>query len=229
MSGGSVTVRVVERDRLRLMEQLDMLTLPPKERRKFLRKVIGDIRRQSKENVRAQRTVDGAPMPPRKHGRRKRKMMKGLGRTVEEKVTGDYSAEVGWRKSGPARTAYRHHHGVPEDWSRGRARKAYGTPDYKKAATKRQARSLIREGYRAPRRKKRGKGITLKRVSKKWIEENMSLGQAGVILRLMRTGTRRGKTRWTVDVPARPFLGVPAAEADRYVTDLARQALAGLR
>lgn len=214
-----------KKNRLRLHEQLDLLTLPPKSRRRVMNRIAMDVRRDSKKNIRAQRTIRNRAMEPRKSKRRRRKMLMGLNKKMVTVHKGDLHAEVTWKNTFTGKIAYRHQHGVPENWSAHRARKAYGVPDYKKPATPAQAKSLIAEGYRRRVRKKRGKGCALKRVSQKWIRENLTLGKAGLILRLMREGKARGKQFWKVTPAARPFLGTTPENADALLTDLARQAL----
>jgi len=53
----------------------------------------------------------------------------------------------------------------------------------------------------------------------------MTLGQAGLVLRLMRTNTRKGKQLWTIKVPERPILGASPESADIYLTAMAQEAL----
>lgn len=217
------------RARLRLHEQLDLLSLPTPMRRRVVRKMALEVRKGTRANIRAQKTVSGAAMEPRKAGRARRKMLRGLGRGMRVRVTSPESAEVGWPNRLTSHIAYRHQTGQPETWTAGKARKVYGVPDYKSPATRAQAKSLIAEGYRLRVRKQRGKGCALRRVSQRWIRENLSLGQAGVILRMMRDGKRKGKQRWEMRTPARPFLGVDPAKYDEALNDIARQALAAVR
>lgn len=142
------------------------------------------------------------------------------------RIVNDHSAVVTWKQAGQAKIAYRHHHGVPEDYTAKKAERVYGRPDYRKPATPAQAKALNREGFRRRVARKRGKGgAVLKRVPQKWIRDNMSLGQAGLILRLMRTGSTKGVQRWEIEVPERPVLGATPADADKLLTAMAQNAL----
>ena len=69
----------------------------------------------------------------------------------------------------------------------------------------------------------RGRLARLKRVSAKWLQEHISLGQAGLILRLLQTGERRGKQSWLDTPPARPFLGVRPEEVNTIHESLAQE------
>lgn len=105
-----------------------------------------------------------------------------------------------------------------------------GQPDYSAEATDLQAKALIREGFkRFVGRYKGGnkKGQAKKRrVSKAWIKENMTVGQAGLVLRLMRENTNdpsklpAGKTAWVITVPPRAFFGVNQTEVKEMTTEL---------
>ncbi len=101
-------------------------------------------------------------------------------------------------------------------------------PDYKARATRAQAKALLREGYRLMVPAKGG-GRRPKRVTVQWIEEKMTLGQAGLILRLIRTGQTRGKQSWRDTVPARPFLGVTPQQAEDLSQKLVKSLLKAAR
>lgn len=215
--------------RLRLIEQLELLALPPRTRRAVLKRMATEIRKDSRRNIRAQSTVHGTAMEKRRGTRVRRKMLRGLGKSMKIYARGSDRAEVTWANALTARIADRHQHGGAEDWTAGKARKVYGVPDYSQPASRTQAKALKDAGYRLRVRRPNGKGCTLKRVPIKWICENLSSGQAGVILRLLRDGTAKGARRWTVDTPARPFLGPKPGDESRLLNDLAKQALSDIR
>lgn len=48
------------------------------------------------------------------------------------------------------------------------------------------------------------------------------MGQAGLILRLLRTEKLTGKKSWETGIPARPFLGVTDLQAEQYSERFAR-------
>ena len=67
------------------------------------------------------------------------------------------------------------------------------------------------------------------RVTVQWIEEKMTLGQAGRILRLIGTGQAKGKQSWRDTVPARPFLGVTPQQAEELSRKLVKSLLKAAR
>lgn len=222
---------VDRKSRLKLKEQLQILAMEPREQRKLVMTMARTMRKQAAVNIRQQQTVDGRAMAPRKDARNKRRLLRGLakakiggGKGLTVYGRGTNAAEVTYGNKVSGQIAYRHQHGVPEPWNKKKAEKVYGRPDYNKPATRAQAKSLIAAGYRAPVKRKRGKGTRLKRVSVKWIRENMTLGQAGRILRHLRD-VGHSKTRWEVDPPARPFLGATPEHAEEMLQDLARQTI----
>lgn len=98
-------------------------------------------------------------------------------------------------------------------------------------ATLRQAKALIRKGYKKPVKVKGGK-IGLKRVSAKEICETMSSMQASWILRLLVKGDvskdspkAKGKQSWIIKVPARPFLGATEKDAGDLLNKLSQMVL----
>jgi phage gpG-like protein len=209
----------------RLGKQLDALGGEIKGRMKAARKLAGYVRTQDRRNIRRQETVDGAPFAPRKRQRADRAMLAGLANTmtvVSQPRLGGVA--VTWKNALTAKIAYRHQHGVGEDWTPEKAAKVYGRPDYKAACTRSQAKALLREGYRLMVPMKGG-GRRPMRVTVGWLESRLSLGQAGIILRLMRTKKAQGAQSWRDTVPERPFLGVTPGEADKMCEKLAKTVL----
>lgn len=226
MSANAVSFRDDRRGRLRLKEQLDVLALPPVKRKKLVRRMAQDVRRDARQNIRKQKTVSGQAMEPRARKRRKAKMMRGLGRQMEAFAKGDNTGVVSWKDGKTAAIAATHHHGKTVRINSSSHKRAAGTPDYHGDATRAQAKALLAEGYRHPVKGKNGKR-RLKRVSQKWIRENMTIGQAGLILRTLRD--QESKKSWTVKVPARPVLGADPADTEQFMDSLARHALAELK
>lgn len=208
--------------------QLARLTDRIQDHQRLARKAGGQVAKYSKARVRKQQALTGGPFAPRKASERKktsakRRMLLKLGKTlsVASRAYQGGGIAVTWKNRVVATTAYRHQHGLGEDWNPAKARKVYGVPDYQSPCTQRQARALLKEGYRLTVPAKGG-GRRLKRVSAGWLQKNMPLGQAGLILRMMRTGKARGKQYWQDTPPGRPFLGVTGAEAEAITTDMAK-------
>ncbi|MGB3222532.1 MAG: hypothetical protein WBB23_07005 [Desulforhopalus sp.] len=225
MSQPVLTIDTDRRSRLRLSEQLEVLSMSPRRRRRFLKKIGSSTIRDTRQNARAQRTITGSRMEPRA-SKKKRRMFRAMAKGMNTRIKNDHSADVTWKNQGQAKTAYRHHHGVPENFTASRAKKQYGVPDYKGKATPAQAKALNKEGFRLRVARKRGQGgAILKKVSQKWIRDNLTIGKAGLILRLMRTESPHGKQSWKIKVPARPILGATPEDADKYLTAMAANAL----
>jgi len=209
----------------RLGKQLDSLGSGIKDRMKQARKLAGYVRTQDRRNIRRQETVDGAPFAPRKRQRADRAMLAGLAKTMTiVSKPGLGGVAVTWKNPLTAKIAYRHQHGVGEDWTPEKAAKVYGRPDYKASCTRSQAKALLREGYRLMVPMKGG-GRRPMRVTVGWLESRLSLGQAGIILRLMRTKKSQGAQSWRDNVPERPFLGVTPGEAEKMCEKLAKTVL----
>lgn len=214
---------------LRLMDKIDVLTMNPRRHRRLLKEISKGVRSDMRNNIRGQKTVTGSAMAPRAN-KKKRRMFSKMAKGMKTIVPNDHQANITWKQSGQAKMAFRHHHGVPENFTAGKAARINGVPNYKKPATPAQAKALNKEGFRRKVSRKRGKGkAILKRVSQKWIRENMTLGQAGLVLRLMRTNTRKGKQSWKVEVPERPILGATPRDANKYLTAMATNALQEIR
>lgn len=204
-----------------------------RERQKYARRMGGYVRTLSRQNIKRQRTVDGAAMTPRRKRREARPMLMGLARQMSVRAAsgeggGAQGVAVSWDNGLMAAIGYRHQHGIGEDWSPLRASKVYGQPDYKARATRRQAQALLREGYRLMVPAKGG-GRRPKRVTVQWIQQKMSLGQAGLILRLLRTGQTKGAQAWRDTVPDRPFLGVTSQQAEELAQKFVKSLLKAAR
>ncbi|MCO1336391.1 hypothetical protein MO867_18825 [Microbulbifer sp. OS29] len=166
------------------------------------------MRAYSRKRLREQRGLDGKSWKKRKNG--KKKMLRGLSKKMRARSVG-LSGEVFFANGKTAEIAYQHQHGMPEEWTGKKAEKVYGKPDYKDPATRYQARALKKEGYkvRLPNGRK-------KKPTMRWIMENLSLGQAGLILRILRDDP--GESRWVIELPDRSFLGTTRQEIDKLAS-----------
>lgn len=191
-----------------LLRQTKALNLPPNVKKAFLRRLAQDFVKDSRERVKMQRTISGAPFAP---GKRKKKMLTRLGRTMKF-WAGPEQVKIGWQKDFTGKIARGQQEGFTEHYTAhkaGRAAKRWGEPDYGADATTAQAKALIKAGYKRPsgvyKGGKKAGSRRLQRVSAKWISENMTVGQAGFILRLLRE--KDPKKAWEIKVPARPAFG----------------------
>jgi len=220
-----ITLDTDQRSTLRLADQINVLTMSPAQRRRLLRKIGKETRADMRKNIQRQQTVTGSAMAPRA-SKKKKRMFSKMAKGMVTRIRNDHKVIVTWKQPGPAKVAYRHHHGIAEDFTAAKAARINGVPDYQKPATPAQAKALNKEGFRRRVARKRGKGSAiLKRAPQKWIRDNMTLGQAGLVLRLMRTNTRKGKQRWEIKPPARPILGATPGDANSYLTAMATNAL----
>nr|DAK68642.1 MAG TPA: virion morphogenesis protein [Caudoviricetes sp.] len=178
-----------------------------------------EVRKYSRKNIRRQQSVDGVPFPPRRDKRDKRKLLQSIGKRLEVIGGPDSGVLVSWKEALWGTAAYRNQHGVGKDWTPAGIRRQRGTPDYNAPATRKQAKLLVRNGYRAGGKK------AFHRVTVRWIETHMTLGGAGLALRILLTGKARGKQRWNDAPPAREFLGVTQAQTDEIINKVAQDCL----
>ncbi|WP_299940128.1 hypothetical protein [uncultured Microbulbifer sp.] len=199
---------------LKLRQQLQLLKLPPAKQRRIGGLLARKVRTYSRKRLREEKGLDGKAWKERKHGHKggRKKMLRGLSKRTRAKSTG-LGGLVFFANSKTAQIAYQHQHGEPEEWTGQKAEKVYGQPDYEAPATRYQARALKKEGYKV-----RLPGGRKKKPTLRWITENLTLGQAGLILRKMRDDP--GKSRWVIELPQRSFLGVTAWEVSELASKI---------
>lgn len=197
---------------LSVQQQLRALRLPAGKRRTINRALTRKVASFSRVRIRQQRGLDGRAWEARKTGRGK--MLRGLSKRMQIQA----HSEGGKIRFMGGKVAYKQQHGFKETFDADKAAKRYGGSGNtdNKPATRSQARRLKALGYR----RKRGKRYS--KPTQAWIMRNMSMGQAGAIIRAMAGGTR--KDEWTVELPARSFLGVTDSD-DEMLLDLLVQKL----
>ncbi|WHI46799.1 phage virion morphogenesis protein [Microbulbifer sp. VAAF005] len=198
---------------LKARQQLALLKLPPAKQRRIGGTLARKVRTYSRKRLREQRGLDDKSWEKRKKGpkrqRGKGKMLRGFSKRMRARSTG-LGGEVFFADKNTAQIAYQHQHGIAEEWDGQKAEKVYGKPDYKAPATRRQARALKKEGYKV-----RLPGGRKKKPTLRWITENLTLGQAGLILQVLRDEPKENS--WVIELPERSFLGT----TDREVSELA--------
>lgn len=193
-----------------LRQQMQLLKLPAARRKRMLGQIGRKVRVYSRKRLRGQRGLDGQPWEKRKEQKHKknnqkmfRKFSKGLAvYSSADKVDITFSNYV------TGLIAKKHHEGIDELMPAARAEKQKGVPDYDAPATRRQAKRLREAGYRV----RRAKGKGWKVPSIKHIVETMTLGQAGMVLRMMRGAD--SKASWVIPTEKRDFLGATQKEID---------------
>jgi phage virion morphogenesis protein len=247
MTSPDIRIDTDRPSRLKLAEQIDVLTMRRPERRKLIRGVLSDIRDKARANAREHKTVTGEKFVPRSKqtekkwklaGKPKRKMLMKIARSLSLIVRGDYRGVVTYRNGTTAKIAYAHQHGMVATHSAKRNRPPWAKKDKsKEPATIAQAKALNRNGYRHPEARTRGKGgAVLKKKPIRWfLEKNdkdkphMTFDQAALILHKLKHGNKKKPSTWKVKLPARPFLGCTPAESEFYLTEMAQATLANIR
>lgn len=204
----------VKFDEGRSKEQLAFLQLKPNKRRNILRRVIRTTNKSSKERITKQTDLAGKTWQGRANGKKK-KMLTKLKKFMKVRHSAN-DASVYFSGGNSGKIARAHQEGISLD-----AGKPKGSAAQNKEgpATRNLARALIAEGYKIPRRK--GKGS--KRPSIKWITENLSINQAGFLLRDLKGSS--SKSTWQIDLPARSFLGQTQGEEKQQMNFILNQAM----
>jgi len=182
----------------------------PQTRNKILKKIGSEIRKNSKKRATAQTDLTDTTFA--KHARgRKRKMLTRLAQRMVVKDISDEGATVGWSNSFEGGIADQHHFGTQRTFTR-RSFGENSTENVNKddQCTRRQAKALIEAGYK---RRRAGRPAVTPTI--RWLVENMTVGQAGAILRALRGGA---KESWLITLPARQFLGVSETESAEIIT-----------
>lgn len=209
-------LRVDVNGQLNALQRLKLLRMPPAKRRRLLNLMGNQVRKSSRARIRQQKNINGQPWAPRKDGRRK--MLRGLGKDLRVYAS-DKSVSVTYANRLTGSIAKAQQEGITETFTAEQAAKKYGEPDYNAPATTKQARALKEQGFTVKR--KTGKGR--KKATQKWIKQNLTLGQAGAILRDMRD--RESKKSWVIKLPPRAFLGASASDVKQYVQTIFNETL----
>lgn len=203
---------------------------------KIVRRAARQVMKSAKDRVRKQVDMnDGAfgdYSTNTRHKRpRRRKMLFRLVNKLRVIPVSSNTIAVGWYNRVDEIIAAKHQYGFSQninkrDLAEADSQRSKAPISYKQAgiqsqfgptrsvrhATRQQAIALIMANYKVHitgRGKDRviakGKGAE-KTPSIKWITENLTLGEAGLILRKLRKDG--GREQWRTTLPARPFLGI---------------------
>lgn len=197
-------------------ESLKLLALPAAKRKRLLWRAAKGIVKLSKANIRNQQTPDGTSWERRKRG--KGKMLRGLGQLIVITEKPDAAIVRLSRGSmdvhaGIIGSAHQHGH----DFKRTAEQAAmYKRPDASLMSTRMQAKKLRKLGYTRPG-KKAGKRAP---ASLKWIQENLSYNQAGLLIR--KLSKKEPKRSWTIRLPSRPFIGATQEQRQKVFAEALR-------
>lgn len=198
---------------VKLKKQIAALMLPASKKRQLFFQLGRTVIKQSTARTRAQREIDGGPMAPRKNG--KAKVLRKIMKTTRVLKATEKGATVGWPNNLTGKIARAQQEGITEQHtaaSAKRAAKKRGEPDYDAPASYYQAKRLVEGGYKryVGKYKTGKKAGTAKerRVSIKWIMQNMTMGHAGLVGRLTYALDKHSWDHWEARTPPRRFLGV---------------------
>lgn len=202
-----------------LQQALKRLDLPPPKRQRLLWRLAKyGVMTAAKRNVRNQQAPDGTPWQGRQTNQRG-KMLRNMPKLLHIREMPEISAVRLYLQGGGYRNGekpvpagvvgYGQQNGMHVTINRSAVAK---TVPPERPATIKQAKRLRALGYRV----KRGK--RWRKPSYKEIVENMRFAQAGLLIR--KLSGKAAKSAWTVDVPAREFLGM---SDDDFNKALARQ------
>ena len=202
-------------------EQLALLELPPKLRRRLLNNVSKRARSLSRKRIREQKNLDGSPFAPRKStDAGKKKMEAGLGKLMQVTSLSTDEAVLGWKNALTGWIAAQQHNGASERRTAQQMRSWNRVPAGA-VSTPRQAKRLRRLGFRVRMPVKK----LLTRPPVAWILEHVSYMQAGLLIRILDTerGETTGADSWEIKLPKRQFLGATQQETADLVNQVLQQ------
>ncbi|HCT2509018.1 TPA: phage virion morphogenesis protein [Aeromonas dhakensis] len=199
-------------DTRRSKDQLNLLALPAKQRKRLVWRAANEMKKLAARNVRQQQDPNGQPWAPRKRG--KRKMLRGLPKLLQIREPRQDVAELGFTKGTMsahagiiANTHQKGHTYKMTAASRRRIAPSEGSKQ--KQASKAQARKLRELGFKRPGQRKR----SYRSASLGWITSNLNYAQAGLLIRKLKD--EPVKESWEIELPARPFLGANAKQREQ--------------
>ncbi len=205
---------------LPLKRQMQLLAMPKPLRRRLLNKVAKKVIKDSRKRTRDQVDLQGRPYARHSKGRR-RKMLTRLSRQLSVTTLSDVKADIGFSNQVVGKIASKQHHGDIEHVNASSFDNSETSGShYNNPATRKQAKALRDVGYKI--KKANGKGW--KKPSLKWVTQNLTVGRAGLILKLMRIKVgEKIKKSWVTKLPARSFLGATPREVSQHVESIFKQ------
>ncbi len=206
---------------LSLYDELRYAQLTPIKKRRLNQKISRAVVKQTRKNVRGQKDLRGRKFKERHKKRSRRgKMLSGLvkGNNIKQRITPD-TTTIGFGALGKRAWANQYGHSQTVTKQQ-QSRLASSWKD--KPATTEQAAAMIRLGFRLEK-----KGGIKKRVSRKWIKDNLSRWQALGILYDLKNGTDSSHDSWKTETPAREFFANDTDWVKQTAIDIARQELSG--
>lgn len=213
-------IELVGKDAINAKKALEALALTKKKRFWLLKDLGRWERSMTRSRIRRQKDVDNQKFEKRKRG--EGAVLTSFANGIEPYVLHDATMlDLTWKQKTKAKKAAVHQAGLTQTITAHEhikeQKKRRGEPDYGAPCTKQQAIALRRLGYRI--RRKGGKGWN--KPSVRNLEKRLTLGQAGLIIRMMRTGKEKGKQKWKVHTPQRQMLGTkPQKVRERFIKNI---------
>lgn len=199
------------------LRDLEVLSLPKEKKKEILVRSLQMIKRQSVKTASHQKEPTGEAWKPRKNGTAK--MLRRIAKLFNSKANGN-QGNLYYKNQRTGQIAEEHQYGLDHEFDISDF-KGKRSQDEQKPATKRQAQKLRDLGYRKAIGKHR------KRLSIKEIQQQLTMDQAGAIIRKMSTKgyVSKGLTRWIIPTEKRPFLDERANENARIVGEILQKYL----
>lgn len=193
-------------------EQLKLLEMPAKKRKRLIWRAANELKKVSSRNITKQQDWNGRAWAPRRRG--KRKMLQGMRKLLVIRDKAQDVAILGFKKGAMnahagiiANTHQKGHTYKVTAANQRRIAPSEGGKD--KQASKAQARKLRELGFKRPGKRKRA----YKSASLGWITGNLNYAQAGLLIKKLKD--EPVKESWTINLPARPFLGANAKQREQ--------------
>lgn len=209
--------------------QRQLANAPAEIRTRVLKVVAKRVLQLSRQRTTKQTDLEGnrykphhIRLPPHKH--RTRKMLTRLAKRMRIVSINDTETVIGWASSFEGMIAAKQQLGYTQTMNARKNDQEDKSPRGRVLtgpATRQQAQALLDVGYK--RRVKAG----WKTPSIKWIVSNITMKQAGVIIRKMRGSGNRAT--WTTTLPPRSFLGVSHADINELIGLAVTEAEAAIR
>lgn len=199
-----------------LRAEIDRMNLTPEKRQKLLYRIMKNgVIAATERNIKRQKMPDGTQFDKR-HSKRKAKLLSKITKNIGIKSTSFEGKAFfkGQYKSTSSKTipigvvAKTQQEGLKVTQNKGQfANQAHDTQ--KGSITDRQVKRLRKLGHTHPKNKK------AVRSSTKWLKENLSEAQAGVVIREMLA--EQVKSSWDIKVPRREFLGISETNFEKSI------------
>lgn len=184
---------------LGIQQQLELYRLPPAKKRRVNQKLARKIRTAARKRIREQRDLQGKSYKARKEKKRG-KMLRGLSKQLRVTST-EHEGVIDFASPVTAKIARLQQEGLDEKVTKAEALKTLNKKSNDLPATNKQARRLRKAGFK--RKRTNGKGFV--NASNAWIRENLTQGQAGIVMRKLEG--KVSKNAWIIKGTARSFLG----------------------